>query len=262
MKTLHFTKENAILSREGFLANRSQLLVAEQEQMTIDFCGEKCSGQSLKFPRHGLWQRMFLDYLVSTKAIYSKRCVLTWKTKVTKYKRLLFQLAVSMPRTEEIEYGLLPTVQMQGLKVCVNGQSKFLKLGMLNTPTRNDAKNIYFPKSQIKRDSLVSDIMRLQMLPTPTAIDRGSGRINKNVSKNSKERPTIALMARRGLLPTPLASDNGEKVTGLEKQESLTKITRNMTGKTSQLNPQFVAEMMGFPNNWTELPFLNTEENQ
>ena len=31
------------------------------------------------------------------------------------------------------------------------------------------------------------------------------------------------------------------------------------TGKTSQLNPRFVAEMMGYPPNWTELPFLNGE---
>lgn len=30
-------------------------------------------------------------------------------------------------------------------------------------------------------------------------------------------------------------------------------------GKTFQLNPLFVAEMMGFPVNWTELPFQNGE---
>jgi site-specific DNA-cytosine methylase len=30
-------------------------------------------------------------------------------------------------------------------------------------------------------------------------------------------------------------------------------------GKTSQLNPRFVAEMMGFPVNWTELPFQSGE---
>jgi len=29
-----------------------------------------------------------------------------------------------------------------------------------------------------------------------------------------------------------------------------------------QLNPQFVAEMMGFPEDWTELPFLNGDKNQ
>jgi hypothetical protein len=30
-------------------------------------------------------------------------------------------------------------------------------------------------------------------------------------------------------------------------------------GKSSQLNPRFVAEMMGFPPDWTELPFTNGE---
>jgi len=30
-------------------------------------------------------------------------------------------------------------------------------------------------------------------------------------------------------------------------------------GTTSQLNHLFVLEMMGFPPNWTELPFLNGE---
>lgn len=33
-------------------------------------------------------------------------------------------------------------------------------------------------------------------------------------------------------------------------------------GTTSQLNHRFVAEMMGFPVNWTELPFLSSETNQ
>jgi hypothetical protein len=34
------------------------------------------------------------------------------------------------------------------------------------------------------------------------------------------------------------------------------------SSKNSQLNPRFVAEMMGFPPNWTELPFLNGGQNQ
>jgi hypothetical protein len=63
------------------------------------------------------------------------------------------------------------------------------------------------------------------------------------------------------MLPTPMASDCGEKLTGLENQDSLTKRARLETGKTSQLNPRFVAEMMGFPVNWTELPFQNGEQN-
>lgn len=45
------------------------------------------------------------------------------------------------------------------------------------------------------------------ILPTPTSIDAGTGRINKSNSPNAKERPTIALAAKMGLLPTPMASD-------------------------------------------------------
>ena len=37
--------------------------------------------------------------------------------------------------------------------------------------------------------------------------------------------------------------------------------TPDATSSTSQLNPRFVAEMMGFPENYTELPFLNGEPN-
>lgn len=37
---------------------------------------------------------------------------------------------------------------------------------------------------------------------------------------------------------------------------------RGGTSQTSQLNPQFVAEMMGFPHDWTLLPFLRGDENQ
>jgi hypothetical protein len=64
------------------------------------------------------------------------------------------------------------------------------------------------------------------------------------------------------MLPTPMASDCGTKVTGLENQDSLVKLSREITGKTSQLSPQFVLEMMGFPTDWTELPFLSGETNQ
>jgi hypothetical protein len=34
-----------------------------------------------------------------------------------------------------------------------------------------------------------------------------------------------------------------------------------VSGRSSQLNPQFVMEMMGFPTDWTLLPFLSGETN-
>ena len=45
------------------------------------------------------------------------------------------------------------------------------------------------------------------LLPTPTSIDNGSGRINKSLSPNAKKRPTIALAAKMGLLPTPMSTE-------------------------------------------------------
>ena len=70
-------------------------------------------------------------------------------------------------------------------------------------------------------------------------------------------------MAKFNLLPTPLAQEGG-KLTGNKKenQMSKTKLVRQNIGTNSQLSPQFVMEMMGFPTDWTELPFLNGEENQ
>ena len=64
-----------------------------------------------------------------------------------------------------------------------------------------------------------------------------------------------------GMLPTPLASEGGKMSGGpTENQMSLSKMARQQTGKTSQLNPLFVEEMMGFPENWTALPFQSGEK--
>ena len=75
-------------------------------------------------------------------------------------------------------------------------------------------------------------------------------------------------MAKFGMLPTPAIRD----WKGARSKEALKRAGRNHTnnlpdafaqiGKTSQLSPQFVMEMMGFPTDWTELPFLNGETNQ
>lgn len=168
---------------------------------------------------------------------------------------------------------LLPTCQTQGLKRC-NKEGK-------------------------------TEFMPLDLLPTPTAIDSGSGRMNKSLSENARERPTIDLAARMGLLPTPNAaeaekysrtynpdSQMGRGLTALglngmlptptardyqpscspdamirkdgnprtDMLSNLPTMTGNHSqqtgGATSQLNPLFVAEMMGFPREWLTLPFL------
>lgn len=114
------------------------------------------------------------------------------------------------------------------------------------------------------------------LLPTVTALDSGGGRINKSLSPGAKARPTIALAAKMGLLPTPNAieatkyaktynpkSQMGSGLTAMACNGMIPCANQSQQtgGKTSQLNPRFVAEMMSFPPDWTELPFLNGDKN-
>lgn len=101
------------------------------------------------------------------------------------------------------------------------------------------------------------------LLPTPTAIDAGSGRMNKSLSPNASERPTLAMASKMGLLPTSTAND-AKNVTlpasqGIRKGGLSKKVMQSdeyRTGTGSRLNPLYVAEMMGFPGNWLVSPFL------
>lgn len=69
-----------------------------------------------------------------------------------------------------------------------------------------------------------------------------------------------------GLLPNPTASD---KYTGTTKDQKdwrsrMSVLKHNIAhqyGRNSLLNPRFVSEMMGFPVDWTVLPFLNGGKN-
>ena len=103
---------------------------------------------------------------------------------------------------------------------------------------------------------------QMGFMPTPTALDCGSGRMNRSLSKGASERPTLALAARMGMLPTPTAND----ATNVSLPPSQAKRNGGMVktamqsdeyraGAGFRLNPRFVAEMMGFPPDWTALPF-------
>lgn len=208
-------------------ANRSALPGNGGAPKMTATCGPKCCEQFARLRPGGLWAKTFSELLIGRTDWYSSRCVMAWRLKATRFYRLYFQLQASMRRTSDTEPGLLPTVQTQGLKQCRSGKSKPINLALLPTPTVNDSKNISLPISQVNRDNLAGAYHR-GMLPTPTAIDAGSGRVNKSQSRNAKARPTIAAAFRS---------------TGF------------------RLNPRFVAEMMSFPCDWTESPFRSGGKN-
>src|SRR5690348_4981427 len=111
------------------------------------------------------------------------------------------------------------------------------------------------------------------LLLTPTATQRWCKEeteivITKNGTvrrkyKNGKTSSLGLSSQLERMLPTPrsrAAGGNCSRDRGKANlEDSLAKIGVS-DSITSQLNPRFVAEMMGFPPNWTELPFQNGEQ--
>tara|TARA_R110001599_G_scaffold84027_3_gene225911 strand:- start:95 stop:814 length:720 start_codon:yes stop_codon:yes gene_type:complete len=198
----------------------------EKERKTIDISGRKCLEQFERLNQPTLWGKMFAASLIGQEGWFSTRCVLTWKLVGTQSNRFYFQLAPSTLPINETEFGLLQE-------------------GMLPTPTASptDAsqtvgatERLLGDKVRNRKQGQLMEAIVMGMLPTPATRDyKGANSLERTKSKiEAGER------AHMGQLPNAIAIQ---------------------TGKTSQLNPRFVAEMMGFPPNWTELPFQNGETN-
>ena len=201
---------------------------AKGREMTAT-SGRRCLELFGRFVPVGSWAKTFSELFIGRTDWYSSRCALTWKMKATMSNRSYFRLVVSTLPIAGTGCGLLPTAQTQGLKICVEGKTVFMPLGFM---------------------------------PTPTALDCGSGRMNRSLSKGASERPTLALAARMGMLPTPTANDarnvslppsQAKRDGGMVKTAMRSDEYR--AGAGFRLNPRFVAEMMGFPVDWTALPF-------
>jgi len=80
-------------------------------------------------------------------------------------------------------------------------------------------------------------------------------RKDNNMRDGGRHGVSLHHMANHHFLPTPQAEDwKGSK----KKRKGNTQLTETI-GVSSQLNPRFVAEMMGYPPNYTELPFQGGE---
>jgi hypothetical protein len=130
------------------------------------------------------------------------------------------------------------------------------------TPIRNDAekRGNFDP---VRSYGLAGHV---KLFPTPCAIDAGSGRVNKSLSTGAAERPTLALMARKGMWPTPCASasaSKGSSPAALTRKTGKSRANDRidhavMASDGGQLNPEWVEWLMGWPIGHTALEPLET----
>ena len=247
-----FTEDESTSSPEGFRVNLTPTQVSDLEKKMTDTSGLKCLEQFKRFDHVGLWAKTFSDLLIGRTGWYSKRCSLTWRLKGTPYNRMYFLLQVSTPPTEEIESGLL----------------------LLKTPTAMDGEVSSGKKNPISGNSgtlaqeLMSGyeptMMKLGLLPTPMAQSRATDKEKtlkrKEVYGGMKRAMYLDNYLALNMLPTPSAGTEKSGGSLTEWGGSGNKM-RGIDGASSQLSTRFVMEMMGFPPDWTELPFLNGDKN-
>lgn len=228
MKTL----SSPVASRN--YANHSHLPGNEKARMMNATCGEKCYEQFKKLNPHSSSLKMSLVSRILMADWYSSRCALTWKLKGTKFSRLLFLLVPKTHRIAETDAGLLLKTPCSADAYTENLTKKEQRFGNSGT---------------LAQEVKTGFIYQRGMLPTPSASDtEGSPKRKDQISQgeNGNWRRT---------------SDNTGIMFGAKLQD-VAPIIAGSNGKNSQLNPRFVAEMMGYPVNWTELPFQNGETNQ
>lgn len=292
---MNTTENQTALFTEEELINLEENSSKNLGNRTSNTSGRRCSEKFERLKKPSLWAKKFVTTIISQGDWFSDKCILSWKLKGTKYRRYYCQVVPAVHSINENQFDLLPTplassfeqtntevydARMERIKA--KGHKEFtMPLDQMairnllptpcffdyNTPKKPETWEKAKARHAAKGVNLQNPLKQmavLGMLPTPTVGDYNKGekmetwekRRARHAAKGVNLHNPLRQMAVAGFLPTPTAME-GEKITGTENQNSMTKIVREMTGKTAQLSPRFVAEMMGFPPNWTELPFLN-----
>lgn len=167
--------------QEDFHASRSPLPgSAEAKAMTVT-SGLKCLELYGNSARCGSLAKTLLESSIW----HSTRCYLTWKGMVTKSKRLLFRLAVSMPRTEETESLLWPTPST-GASLCggAGNLQQFRKLALAGKMTAEEVKNLSSGNGGKTNPALIEWLMGYEqaftrLMPTPISTDWKGGALHR-----------------------------------------------------------------------------------
>lgn len=258
-------------SPEATPASPSHSPASKKALKTIATSGRQCLSLLSKKDPLLLLAKM----LLVTSRWGSIRCFLTWKVKATPQGRLLFQLAPSMPRTEETESGLLHTPTAKANQMSPDMQKRGSGWGpkMWATPAAADCQGT---TGGGQGKSLRTDV---RMWPTPQAADHknmdtaGQKMLSSEVklwptpmardykdTLNSKPNQQTHLLDAVRMWPTPRASEwkgtgpLGSKSHNHRLEKGYLDATVQERGQVSgSLNPAWVEWLMGYPEGWTDL---------
>jgi len=257
-------EEKSMSLQEVFLVNHSPSQAKERERMITAISGLTCSGpymrsgpigslvrtllassrwyspvRRLKWEVNPLYSERVSLYLKDDSNMLLKPFAVILNAKDIPSSRYLYRLVPSVHLTDGIEFGLLPTVTAQDYKRRGPGS----------------------------RQQGLPEIIHGMLLPTPVATEiHHAERVRKWKSMNlSSPHAQIAgeknpngltdFLDFHGLLPT--LEHIGRK--GKNPRQGGLPDSFAQTGRSFQLNPLFVAEMMGFPPDWTVSPFLGED---
>ena len=197
------------------------------EPQTCAGSGQRCFERWLRLGPVSLWQRTCTASLLTTAALSSRLCTLTWTQRVTKRsRRLYFRLLPSVPHIDGIASGFLPTPD-----------------------TTTGAPN----KGSNKRNGPKSLIEAARLWPTPMVADADGGR----TSKGAKRPNEGGLSSAVKLWSTPTVRDAESLAKASRGAGSLAKGNQLVEPLVVQvggtLNPEWVEWLMGFPAGWTDL---------
>lgn len=207
-------EQQLTLFQEGFPASRSALPGSEEARRMTVTSGRKCLELSQNSGPLGSLVRTLLGSSIWR----STRCTLTWKTKVTPSKRLLFRLVPSTPRTGATDARLSGVERWKENITGKDGEPILWK-----TPIASDSANREFYHNSRGEPNLSGMV---KLWPTPTT---GAGLCG--------------------------GTGNFQQLKKLQQAGQITEEERrNMSqGNGGQLNPTWVEWLMGFPIGWTDL---------
>lgn len=198
----------------------------------------------------------------NTVTLKKGRFVRTSKASGTEFGAKIQHVAKLLPTPAAIDANGPKNLRASTIKGLEKGWEKDMSLthkamlGLLPTPRANDSEK----RGQISadpRNGLPGQAVN-GLLPTPTN-SMVTYQDFEQAKYHSSKRPEYGKI----MIPTPTASSDAKggctRPNEKRQNDTLAHSIHGMVGepgKTSQLNPRFVLEMMGFPPDWTSLPFL------